>query len=104
MWLLVLLCAFAIAHGDNLIYNGDFELPSPEKPPPGWTMWGARKYKLPANYTRDTANPHEGEACFRIHHPAAAAAIVLSHPDPDGKPLFFLFSPFIGTIKADTQS
>lgn len=70
-----------VACGENLVHNGDFELPSPESPPPGWTMWGAEAYKMPANYTRDTANPKEGEACFRIHHPAGTAGYIVSSPD-----------------------
>jgi hypothetical protein len=64
----------------NLITNGDFELPSTESPPPGWSMWGDPKYQNPANYTRDTNQPHSGRACFRIHHPANTAGYVVSSP------------------------
>ena len=66
---------------DNLIYNGDFELPAPDSPPPGWTMWGAEAYKDPANYSRDTTNPHGGQACFRLRHPAGTAGYIVSAPD-----------------------
>jgi len=78
---LVLLAAAAAADGANLAYNGDFELESDLRPPPGWTMWGAQQYKDPANYTRDTANPHGGKACFRIHHPADTAGYIVTASD-----------------------
>ena len=64
----------------NLVFNGDFELQAEQAPPPGWTMWGAQVYKTPANYTRDTTNPHSGRACFRIHHPADTAGYIVSSP------------------------
>ncbi|MCY3019763.1 MAG: hypothetical protein NTW87_12135, partial [Planctomycetota bacterium] len=70
-----------LVRGENLVYNGDFELASPASPPPGWTMWGAQKYKDPTNFTRETANPHAGQACLRIHHPAGTAGYVVSTPD-----------------------
>ncbi|MCE5237674.1 hypothetical protein LLH23_04195 [bacterium] len=66
---------------DNLCFNGDFELASTESPPPGWAMWGAQVYKNPANYTRDTTNPHGGQACFRLFHPANTAGYIVSAPD-----------------------
>ena len=65
----------------NLVYNGDFELASAESPPPGWEMWGDAKWKVPANYTRDTASPHGGEACLRIHRPAHTEGYVVSSPE-----------------------
>jgi hypothetical protein len=65
----------------NLVYNGDFELASDATPPPGWTMWGAQVYKVGGNYTRDTSNPHGGQACFRIHHPAGTAGYIVSAPE-----------------------
>jgi hypothetical protein len=77
----ILFWLFAASPGDNLIYNGDFELPSSENPPPGWTMWGAGRYKIPDNYTLDTTNPHSGEACFRIHHPSETAGYIVSSPE-----------------------
>ena len=43
-------------------------------------MWGAQRYKTPANFTRDTTRPHIGAACFRIHHPADTAGYVVSAP------------------------
>ena len=55
----VLVCAFALMApvanaASSLLPNGDFEQESPQSPPPGWTMWGASKYKDPKNFTRDT--------------------------------------------------
>ncbi len=70
----------------DLIVNGGFEHPSPLSPPPGWTMWGAPKYKIAANYTRDTGQPHGGEACFRIHQPAGTEGYVVSSPDSAIRP------------------
>jgi len=68
------------AAGENLLFNGDFERATASRPPDGWTMWGASRYKNPANYTRDTTRPHGGRACFRIHHPAGTAGYVVSSP------------------------
>ncbi len=65
----------------NLLVNGDFENASTASPPPGWTMWGAAPYKVPANFTRDTLRPHSGEACFRIHHPAGSDGYIVSAPE-----------------------
>ena len=79
-WFIIFSCLSAITSGNNLIYNGDFELPSLENPPSGWAMWGADKYKIPDNYTRDTVNPHSGKACFRIHHPSGTAGYIVSAP------------------------
>ena len=73
------LCASHAA--ENLLFNGDIEAPAPQNPPPGWTMWGAQKYKDPANFTRETANPHGGKACLRIHHPPNTAGYIVSSPD-----------------------
>ena len=81
LWLIILSCLSAASPGENLIYNGDLELPSSESPPPGWTMWGARKYKIPDNYTRDTTSPHSGEACFRIYHPSETSGYIVSSPE-----------------------
>jgi len=79
--LLALACLAAnAAAGQNLVRNGDFEEPSKKSPPPGWTMWGAAKYKDPSNFTLDTANPHSGKACLRIHHPANTAGYIVSSP------------------------
>lgn len=65
----------------NLVYNGDFEQVSDASPPPGWAMWGAQVFKVPANYTRDTSNPHSGQACFRIYHPANSGGYIVSAPE-----------------------
>lgn len=82
---LLLLCAVlacsALRAAEPLIRNGDFELADSAAPPPGWAMWGAQEYKNPANYTRDTTNPHGGQGCFRIYHPAGTSGYIVSHPD-----------------------
>jgi len=84
--LALLTVTVGFAENANLIYNGDFELNSPDSPPPGWTMWGAQQYKVPANFTRDTTAPHGGKACFRIHHPADTAGYIVSAPDQAIRP------------------
>ena len=68
--LLALAASTAFCDGPNVVFHDDFEQVSPGSPPPGWAMWGAEQYKTPANYARDATNPHSGQACFRIHHPA----------------------------------
>ncbi|MBU0608451.1 MAG: hypothetical protein KKI08_11235 [Armatimonadetes bacterium] len=79
---LALFALMAAGHAaDNLCFNGGFELASADQPPPGWAMWGAPVYKVPANYTRDTTNPHRGQACFRLFHPANTAGYIVSAPD-----------------------
>jgi alpha-L-arabinofuranosidase len=83
---LSLATALASSGAENLIYNGDFELAAPASPPPGWTMWGAEAYKVPANYSRDTVNPHSGQACFRLQHPANTAGYIVSAPDQAIRP------------------
>ena len=40
----------ALAAGNNLVFQDDFESVSTQSPPPGWAMWGAAQYKVPANY------------------------------------------------------
>jgi len=79
----LILCAlgWAAAGGaENLVHNGNFELPAPQTVPPGWAMWGASKYKVAANFSRDTTGPHGGKACFRIHHPANTNGYVVTDP------------------------
>jgi len=71
----------ALAAGNNLVFHEDFEPASTQSPPPGWAMWGAAQHKVPANYTRDTTNPHSGRACFRIHHPSKTGGYVVLAPD-----------------------
>jgi len=65
----------------NLVHNGDFEIVSSDCPPSGWTMWGAQKYKNPANYTRDETAAHRGKASFRIYHPGNTSGYVVSAPE-----------------------
>jgi hypothetical protein len=65
----------------KVVFADDFETPSAQSPPANWAMWGDQPYKVPANYTRDTAQRHGGQACFRIHHPARTRGYVVSSPD-----------------------
>jgi len=76
----VFLGSFLWAENRNLLYNGDFEIPASQNPPPGWAMWGPAAYQDPANFTLDTANPRKGKYCFRIHHPAETSGYVVSSP------------------------
>lgn len=75
-----------MAAEQNLIAGGDFEQPAPTRLPPGWVMWGAQKYKIAANYTRDTLQPHSGQGCFRIDHPAGTEGYVVSAPETALRP------------------
>ncbi len=70
----------AFASEDKVVFADDFETASDQSPPANWAMWGAQPYKVPANYTRDTAQHHEGQACFRIYHPAKTQGYVVSAP------------------------
>jgi hypothetical protein len=65
----------------NPVFSDDFEAPSIKSPPANWAMWGAEEFKIPANYTRDATQPHRGEACFRIHHPANTRGYIVSTPN-----------------------
>lgn len=91
-WLALSLAGLLVGLGQsdagerNLVVNGDFEQSSSLSPPPGWAMWGAQKYKVPENFTRDTRQPHSGEACFRIHHPADTGGYVVSSPESAIRP------------------
>ena len=71
----------SLAFGNPVVFADDFETPSAQSPPANWAMWGAQQDKVPANYTRDTTQPHGGQACFRIHHPARTQAYIVSAPD-----------------------
>ena len=66
---------------ETVVFRADFEAPNPAAPPAGWSMWGAPKYKDPANFTRDTQQRHGGAASFRIHHPARTEGYVVSAPE-----------------------
>jgi hypothetical protein len=70
----------------KVVLSSDFERESRANVPDGWTMWGAQRYKDPANYTRDLSDPHGGKACFRIHHPAGTAGYVISSPSRAVRP------------------
>jgi hypothetical protein len=65
----------------RVVFADDFETPSAQSPPASWAMWGAQQDKVPANYTRDTTQKHEGQAGFRIHHPARTHGYVVSAPN-----------------------
>ena len=85
MKLLILLFSAVLAWASwgedmNVVFSDDFETPPLQSPPSGWAMWGAEEFKVPANYTRDTTQPHGGQACFRIHHPANTSGYVVSAP------------------------
>ncbi len=71
----------AVADEGKVVFADDFETPSAQSPPANWAMWGAQQYKAPANYTRDTTQHREGQACFRIYHPAKTQGYVVSAPD-----------------------
>jgi len=68
------------AAGENLVHNGDLETESQASPPPGWVMWGAGKYKVAANYTRDARNARSGKAALRIHKPKNTLGYIVSDP------------------------
>jgi hypothetical protein len=71
----------ALADEGKVVFADDFETPSAQSLPANWAMWGAQQDKVPANYTRDTAQGHGGQACFRIHHPAETHGYIVSAPD-----------------------
>ncbi len=64
----------------EVVFSDDFEATADQSPPANWVMWGAEQWKTPANYTRDTASPHRGQGCFRIHKPAGTRGYVVSSP------------------------
>ncbi len=70
----------ALAVEGKVVFADDFETPSAQSPPANWAMWGAQQDKVPSNYTRDTAQRHGGQACFRIHHPAKTRGYIVSAP------------------------
>ena len=71
----------ATTEKSKVVFADDFEASSTQSPPVNWAMWGAQQYKVRANYTRDTSQRHEGQACFRIHHPAGTRGYIVSSPD-----------------------
>jgi hypothetical protein len=86
MKLPVLLLSVALSRASpgaegKTVFADDFEAPSAQSPPARWAMWGAQEFKVPSNYTRDTARAHGGQACFRIHHPARTRGYVVSSPE-----------------------
>ena len=84
---LLLLLGGRIAAGDEtIVFQADFEAASPAGPPAGWSMWGAQRYKNPADFTQDEHLVHSGQACFRIHHPANTGGYVVSAPEASIRP------------------
>jgi len=73
--------ASALAADATVVFQDNFETTSTQSPPPGWAMWGASQYKVPAHYTLDTTRPHTGRACFRIHHPAKTGGYIVLAPE-----------------------
>jgi hypothetical protein len=78
-WILLAFCASSGFAAENLIKNGDFES-GIASPPEGFAMWGSDQFKIPANYTTVTDNPHSGNHCFRIYHPANSSGYVVTDP------------------------
>ncbi len=52
----------AVAGEGKVVFADDFGTPSAQNPPANRAMWGAQQDRVPANYTRDTAQRHEGRA------------------------------------------
>ncbi len=75
-----------IAVEGKIVFADDFETPSTQSPPANWAMWGAQQDKVPANYTRDTAQRQGGQACLRIHHPARTRGYIVSAPNQAIRP------------------
>ena len=79
---LLLACSFSAAADEGqLVFCDDFENGSRQSPPPGWTMWGDAKFKVAADFTRDTSCAHGGAASFRIHHPMDTRGYIVSSPE-----------------------
>ena len=73
--------AAAIGAKAGVVFQDGFETLSPQGPPPGWAMWGAQQFKVPANYTLDSTQPHQGRQCFRIDHPANTGGYIVLAPE-----------------------
>ncbi|MCG6536828.1 MAG: hypothetical protein L7F78_19500, partial [Syntrophales bacterium LBB04] len=83
---LAILGTASLAGANNLIYNGDFEVPASKNPPPGWVMWGPAANQDPSYYSLDPTSPQSGKYCFRIHHPAGSAGYIVTDPAQALKP------------------
>lgn len=84
--MLMITMMFALClYAEPILKNGGFEDDLAGKPPNGWVMWGPDVFKIPENYTADTANARTGKASFRIHHPANTRGYVIS--DPQNNPI-----------------
>jgi hypothetical protein len=81
IWLMAALASATVGSNASLVFHDDFEVRSPHNPPPGWAMWGAQQFKVPANYTLDATQPHDGQQCFRIYHPANTSGYIIMAAD-----------------------
>ena len=79
--MLVLAGTSQAADEGQVVFQADFEQDAAASPPAGWSMWGAEAFKDPANFTRDSTDPHSGQGCLRIHHPADTAGYLVTAPD-----------------------
>jgi len=63
--LLLMFCANA---SENMIRDGGFELEynNIKDINNSWTIWGPQEGKIWGNFTRDTTNPHSGNACMKV--------------------------------------
>ncbi|MBI4976454.1 MAG: carbohydrate binding domain-containing protein [Spirochaetes bacterium] len=84
--ILTLITAAAARSAENLIQNGDFEtdFTTIADLASTWTHWGPNEGKIASNVTRDTVNPHGGNASLRIFRPANPGSwfgLVVTSPD-----------------------
>jgi hypothetical protein len=72
----VLLSAGSMTAADNLLNNGGFEEPFSTIADLGdtWMMHSVEALKDAGHFTRDTDNPHSGQACLRMVRPASPQA------------------------------
>jgi hypothetical protein len=72
------LCGSSV-RAENLIANGDFEKDTENRPAAGWTVWGDKNASKESALV-DSANPHGGKKCLRIHKPANTKQYAVSDP------------------------
>ncbi len=75
----VFLAFSSVGHAESIINNGGFEDESPSVPK-GFCIWGPEQFKIPDNFSRDTAQAHEGKASLRIFHPANTRGYIITSP------------------------
>lgn len=78
--LVLVLFSAVPAWGEGILYNGGFEEGAVGKTPPGWSGWGTVRGKPMGSFTRDSAKPHSGQACLKLHHPAGTVGYVVTAP------------------------